>query len=129
MKIILKITLVSLIFISIGWRQNYSAKSHNSLADSTLKIDSTSSLIKDTGYEFVVAHCTGCHSSKLITSFKADKNGWKEKIRWMQKYQKLWDLGEAEPVVLAYLAKNYGPNKKQTRREPLKNIDWYLLKK
>jgi hypothetical protein len=127
MKLILKLSLAGLFLMSFVWRQNFTEKRYKGLVDSTIKLDTTLSLIKDTGYELVVAHCTGCHSSKLITNYKADKTGWKERIRWMQKTQKLWDLGEAEPVVLEYLAKNYGPVKKQARREPLKNINWYKL--
>jgi hypothetical protein len=129
MKLILKLSLAGLFLMSFMWRQNEIVSIHKVLIDSTVKLDTTVSLIKDTGYEMVEAHCTGCHSNKLITNFKADKDGWKERIRWMQKTQKLWDLGEAEPIVLAYLAKNYGPVKKQSRREPLKNINWYKLEK
>ena len=80
------------------------------------------------GLDLVTAHCTGCHSSKLITQFHTDRKGWLEKIRWMQKNQRLWDLGEAEPKVLDYLEKNYSEIAKPSRRAALKNIEWYQLK-
>ncbi len=85
-------------------------------ADSTIKIDSNTGLIIGEGLDLVTAHCTGCHSSKLITQFHTDKNGWLEKIRWMQQKQKLWDLGAAEPIILEYLAKNYPPLEKINRK-------------
>lgn len=97
-------------------------------ADSTIKIDNNTGLIIAEGLDLVTAHCTGCHSSKLITQFHTDKKGWLEKIRWMQQKQKLWDLGPAEPIVLDYLAKNYPPSEKINRRKNLENTNWYSLK-
>ncbi len=97
-------------------------------ADSTIKIDSNTGLIIAEGLDLVTAHCTGCHSSKLITQFHTDKKGWLEKIRWMQQKQKLWDLGPAEPIILDYLAKNYPPSEKINRRKNLENTNWYTLK-
>lgn len=98
-----------------------------SFSDS-VKIDSKTGLIVAEGLDLVTAHCTGCHSSKLITQFHTDRKGWLEKIRWMQKNQKLWDLGEAEPKVLDYLEKNYSEIAKPSRRAAPKNIEWYQLK-
>ncbi len=97
-------------------------------ADSTIKIDSNTGLIIGEGLDLVTAHCTGCHSSKLITQFHTDKNGWLEKIRWMQQKQKLWDLGAAEPIILEYLSKNYPPSEKVNRRKNLEITNWYNLK-
>ncbi len=97
-------------------------------ADSTIRLDSATGLIVAEGLDLVTAHCTGCHSSKLITQFHTDRQGWLEKVRLMQQKHKLWDLGEAEPVILDYLAKNYPPTEKVNRRAGLKNIDWYKLK-
>jgi hypothetical protein len=96
-------------------------------SDSLTKIDQTTGLIISEHLDLVIAHCTGCHSSKLITQFHTDRQGWLEKIRWMQQKQKLWDLGEAEPKILDYLAKNYPPSEKVNRRAALKNIKWYKL--
>ena len=100
----------------------------NIMTDSTMKIDAATGLIIDRDLDLVTAHCTGCHSSKLITQFHTDKQGWLEKIRWMQQKQKLWDLGEAEPKILNYLAKNYPATEKINRRAGLKNVNWYRLK-
>ena len=97
------------------------------IADSTIVLDKATGLVVSQGLDLVTAHCTGCHSSKLITQFHTDRKGWLEKIRWMQQKQKLWDLGEAEPVILDYLAKNYPATEKVNRRASLKNIDWYKL--
>jgi cytochrome c5 len=99
-----------------------------SVADSIKKIDKATGLIVDKGLDIVTAHCTGCHSSKLITQFHTDRAGWLEKIRWMQQKQKLWDLGESEPIILDYLAKNYPATEVVNRRASLKNIEWYKLK-
>lgn len=98
------------------------------VADSTKKIDKATGLVVDKGLDVVTANCTGCHSSKLITQFHTDRAGWLEKIRWMQQKQKLWALGEAEPVILDYLAKNYPATETVNRRAALKGIEWYKLK-
>lgn len=113
--------------ISAGLKQENHFKKQT-FADSTIVLDKTTGLIVSDGLDLVTAHCTGCHSSKLITQFHTDRKGWLEKIRWMQQKQKLWDLGEAEPKILDYLAKNYPPTEKVNRRAALKNIDWYKLK-
>ncbi len=52
----------------------------------------------------VIANCTACHSAKLITQNRATKEGWKSIIVWMQKTQKLWDLGENEEKIIDYLS-------------------------
>ncbi|MDP4826570.1 MAG: monoheme cytochrome C [Flavobacteriales bacterium] len=83
-------------------------------------------LIVDDGFEQVKASCTACHSSKLITQNKADRDGWKKMIRWMQETQNLWDLGPNEDIILDYLAKNYAPTA-TGRRMNLTNIEWYTL--
>lgn len=96
--------------------------------DTTKKgLDPTTGLVIDEGLDMVRAHCTACHSSKLITQFGATRDVWTEKIRWMQRTQNLWDLGESEPIILDYLVKNYGPIGAFDRREPLKDIEWYKL--
>ncbi len=83
-------------------------------------------LIVDDGFQQVKASCLACHSSKLITQNRADRDGWKKMIRWMQEYQNLWDLGPNEDVILDYLAKNYAPEDKG-RRANLTNVEWYVL--
>ncbi|MBC7406761.1 MAG: hypothetical protein H7339_00065 [Arcicella sp.] len=99
---------------------------NKTLAD-TIKYDETTGLVVSEGLNLVIANCTACHSSKLITQFHTDRQGWLEKIRWMQQKQKLWDLGEAEPKILDYLAKNYPPTEKVDKRANLKHINWYKL--
>ncbi|MEX0883300.1 MAG: hypothetical protein WDZ72_07495 [Cyclobacteriaceae bacterium] len=84
-------------------------------------------LIEDEGMHLVIAHCTACHSAKLVTQNRADRAGWKKMIRWMQETQNLWDLGESEEAILNYLADNYAPVK-TGRRPPLTDIEWYELK-
>ncbi|MFY0593087.1 cytochrome C [Roseivirga sp.] len=74
----------------------------------------------------VVANCTACHSSKLVTQNRASKEGWKNMIRWMQETQNLWDLGENEEKILEYLSKHYAPEG-QGRRASLKVEAWYAL--
>lgn len=134
MKNIHKISLLvfsAAIMISAGLKQeNLSGKNAfaRMTADSTVKIDKATGLIVDKGLDMVTAHCTGCHSSKLITQFHTDRAGWLEKIRWMQQKQKLWALGDAEPVILDYLAKNYPATEAVNRRAALKGIEWYKLK-
>lgn len=134
MKNIHKISLLAFsasIMISAGLKQeNLSNKKDFTVmtADSTVKIDKVTGLIVDKGLDMVTAHCTGCHSSKLITQFHTDRAGWLEKIRWMQQKQKLWPLGDAEPVILDYLAKNYPASETVNRRAALKGIEWYKLK-
>lgn len=81
----------------------------------------------DTHLPIVKAHCTGCHSPKLISMNRFTREGWLEKIRWMQETQKLWDLGESESVVLDYLEKYYSPETKTGRRAALENVKWYNL--
>lgn len=96
--------------------------------DTTKKgLDPTTGLVIDEGFDLVRAHCTACHSSKLITQFGGTRDVWIEKIRWMQRTQNLWDLGESEPPILDYLVKHYGPVGAFDRREPLKDIEWYKL--
>ena len=88
-------------------------------------------LINDQNLMMVKSQCLACHSSKLILQHRFTRAGWQERIRWMQQYHKLWDLGESEKVVLDYLEKNYGPSSAgatvYARRAPLKAIQWYKL--
>ena len=85
-------------------------------------------LIEDEGLITVVTHCTACHSAQLVTQNRMNKERWNATIRWMQETQNLWDLGENQEIIVNYLVKNYPPEEKG-RRENLKNIEWYDLKK
>jgi hypothetical protein len=94
----------------------------------TTKTDPETGLIVDPNLYMVKAQCTGCHSTKLIIANHFTRDGWKQKIRWMQANHNLWDLGETEKQVLDYLEKNYAPVQMVSRRAPLKDIQWYDLK-
>ncbi|GAA4403394.1 hypothetical protein GCM10023187_19420 [Nibrella viscosa] len=105
-----------------------SGSSAVAMADSLQKDPDTGLVIAEQ-LNVVKAHCTSCHSSKLILQNRFTRDGWKEKIRWMQRTQNLWDLRDSEPVVLDYLAKYYGPEQKafDGRRKPLQAVQWYTL--
>lgn len=109
-------------------------ESYQPVSDNEAKTDTTRGLDPSTGFviadgiELMRAHCTGCHSSRMITQYRATREVWLDKIRWMQRTQNLWDLGEAEPKILDYLAKHYAPTNSYERRKPLQNVEWYRLK-
>jgi len=90
-------------------------------------MDPESGLVIDEQLIVVKGQCTACHSAKLISMNRFAREGWKEKITWMQQTQNLWDLGEAEPAILDYLAKYYSPEPRASRRINLENIEWYKL--
>lgn len=83
-------------------------------------------LVDGEGLMLVVNNCTNCHSAKLVTQNRMSKERWIATIRWMQKTQNLWDLGEKEATIVNYLATNYAPLKKG-RRKNLTEIKWYTL--
>ena len=83
-------------------------------------------LVADEGLNLVIGHCTGCHSAKLVTQNRFNKEGWVRVIRWMQETQNLWDLGESEEAIVNYLSKHYAPEF-AGRRRPLNAIEWYEL--
>lgn len=96
-------------------------------AADTTKKDPETGLIVDENLYMVKAQCTNCHSTKLIIANRFTRDGWKQKIRWMQANHNLWELGDAEKPVLDYLEKNYSPTASVARRAPLKDIKWYKL--
>lgn len=82
----------------------------------------------DPNMKTVIAACTSCHSSKLVTQNRATRSGWESMIRWMQATQGLPDLGENEPVILDYLAKYYAPKAAGRRANlDIKEVEWYIL--
>ncbi len=83
-------------------------------------------LIDAEGLMTVVNNCTTCHSSKLVTQNRMNRERWMATIRWMQETQNLWNLGDNEEIIVNYLVKNY-PSHKKGRREILTNIEWYDL--
>lgn len=83
------------------------------------EVDAASGLIKDEGWELVRNNCVLCHSLKLVTSQRADRQTWLDIIRWMQATQNLWQFdAETEDQLLSYLSKNYPPQANR-RRAPI----------
>ncbi len=97
----------------------------------TARIDAETGMIDDPNLMMVKAQCIACHSSKLILQHRFTRAGWLDRIRWMQQYHKLWDLGESEKVVLDYLEKHYSPanplNNNVFRQKSLPTAKWYKL--
>ena len=95
----------------------------------SLKTDPETGLALDDQFLLVKGQCTVCHSSQLILQSHFSREKWVERIRWMQRTQKLWDLGESEPAILTYLTKHYGPLRStfDGRRGPLQNLRWHKL--
>ncbi|MEM9209771.1 MAG: hypothetical protein AAGA61_11020 [Pseudomonadota bacterium] len=81
--------------------------------------DSMTGLVIAPGWELVRAQCGGCHSHKLVTSQRADRQTWLDMIRWMQGSQNLWTFDpQTEAAILDYLATNYPPQPNR-RRAPI----------
>ena len=84
------------------------------------EIDPQTGFAVDSRLPLVRAHCTGCHSAKLVTQYRASREGWLSVIRWMQRTQKLWTFPpETEADLLDYLAEHYGLIEIRGRRRPL----------
>ena len=81
-----------------------------------VELDGKTGLVIAPGFEVVSVQCTVCHSARLITQNRADREGWAAMIRWMQETQGLWPLGEQEALVLEYLNAHYGPLRVGRRR-------------
>lgn len=94
-----------LIFILLA-----SATTDNAISSDELKAGAGSEIVSQT--------CIPCHSLKLVTQNRADREGWLSMIRWMQEKQGLWQLGKNEDKILDYLSTYYGPTK-SFRRAPL----------
>lgn len=82
-------------------------------------VDETTGLIVDDNWQLVLGNCSSCHSLKLVTQNRMDAQTWTETIRWMQEKHNLWDLGESEGAIVAYLDKHYGIPQRPHRRQPL----------
>jgi len=83
-------------------------------------------LIEAEGLMETVTNCTTCHSAKLVTQNRMNKERWAVTIDWMQETQNLWDLGKNEEIIINYLVANY-PVTAKGRRQTFTNIDWYEL--
>ena len=111
---------------------NQSVKAKVSILPGIVRADSVqhdpeTGLALDKQLLLVKGQCTACHSSKLILQSHFSRDKWIERIRWMQRTQKLWDLGESEPAILTYLTTYYGPLNTpfDGRRLPLATQRWY----
>jgi hypothetical protein len=83
------------------------------------EIDEATGLTRAPGWELVRANCGGCHSYKLVTAQRADRQTWLDTIRWMQATQNLWEFDAAtEAAILDYLAASYPPQAAR-RRAPI----------
>lgn len=83
-------------------------------------------LVDAEGLMTVVNNCTNCHSAKLLTQNRMNKERWEATIKWMQDTQGLWNLGDNHEIIINYLVSNYPPVKKG-RRLVLSDIEWYEL--
>ena len=54
--------------------------------------DLNTGLLIAPGWELVRMHCGACHSYRLVTAQRADKEGWRSMIQWMQETQNLWEF-------------------------------------
>jgi hypothetical protein len=107
-----------------------------SLGEEVLKADNPNAIVEGIhvrtglmeaeGLMTVVNNCTTCHSAQLVTQNRMGKAQWEATIRWMQKEQGLWELGDNEEIIINYLTTNY-PVLKKGRRQALTAIDWYNL--
>lgn len=83
------------------------------------EVDEHTGLAIAPGWEIVRANCGGCHSYKLVTAQRADRQTWLDIIRWMQATQNLWQFDpQVENRMLDYLAENYPPQPTR-RRAPI----------
>lgn len=87
------------------------------------KVDEETGLIIGKGFETVKKNCTVCHSAKLITQNRMNRERWLETIRWMQETQGLREFDpETEKEILDYLSAHYAPERIY-RRRPL-DVEW-----
>ena len=59
------------------------------LAAIAAEVDTATGLLKRPGWEQVRANCAGCHSFRVITSQRGDRQTWLDIIRWMQASENL----------------------------------------
>ena len=98
--------LIALAALSVGSAQDIGHVPGSVLAD-------------DEGWQLVYAHCSACHSLRLVVGQRGDRDTWLRRIRWMQETQNLWQFDPSvESRILDYLAKNYASDD-WVRRAPL----------
>lgn len=70
-------------------------------------------LPKDAGRQEVYYTCSICHSIKLVVQQGLSRSSWQETLEWMVEEQEMQPLdAKTEKVVLDYLAKHFGIEKK-----------------
>ncbi len=74
--------------------------------------DPATGFIIDEHWQLVASQCTVCHSARLVTQNRMNRNGWQATIKWMQKKHNLWSLEENESLILDYLEKHYNITEK-----------------
>ncbi len=129
---------IGLILFSTLWRNeplgktneiNYNGvKSSDNNSSSADSLHVVGGFIAEGDYLLAIKHCTSCHAAELVVQNRASREGWEQLIRWMQRTQKLWDLGEDEDAVLNYLATYYAPKDIGRRANvQLSSSDWYYI--
>ena len=88
-------------------------------SSSDTTIDASTGLAMGPDWELARAHCGACHSYRLVTANRGDRDYWLNTLRWMQRTQNLWPIPpEQEGKLLDYLAANYSESE-WGRRPPL----------
>lgn len=83
------------------------------------EVDPATGFEIDENWELVRAHCTACHSARIVTQNRGSRETWLARIRWMQDKQGLWPFDPAtEAKILDYLQAHYGPSE-GARRPPI----------
>ena len=89
------------------------------VASAETQTDSATGLAIAPDWELAKAHCGVCHSYRLVTANRGDRDYWLNTLRWMQRTQNLWPIpAEQEEKLLDYLAENYSESE-WGRRPPL----------
>ena len=73
-------------------------------------------------WKLVRAHCTSCHSSRILQHLRLSRESWQDVIKRMKEDEGLWDLGKDESSILEYLVTYFGPaseSPNRPRRAPL----------
>ncbi|MBM3264544.1 MAG: hypothetical protein FJY97_14110 [candidate division Zixibacteria bacterium] len=74
-----------------------------------LGIDPKTRLVMGEGYDVIKVECVKCHPTQIIRSFRADRNGWLDALRWMQREKGLKTFdASTEETLLTYLTTYYG---------------------
>ena len=78
-------------------------------ARSGFEIDPQTKFIMGNGFPAIRRECVKCHPTQMVRSFRADRAGWLDAIRWMQAEKGLKNFSEkTEDTILTYLETYYG---------------------